>query len=283
MEVELDVIRTGEIATPEPYVFRPGGGLLERLRALAPPWPTIDLACVAYVVRHPREGTFLIDTGMHPDAAADLRRDFGTPMSLLFRALRPAEVPFDEQLRELGVEPDEVERVLMTHLHVDHTSGMRLLPGATFTCTREEWAAATGARSWARGYVASHLPPAERVDRVDFGLHGERHGPFARTIDLFGDGSVRLVSTRGHTAGHMSVLLRQAGGRQVLVVGDAAYTLRSIERGVLPLLTPDERRCRDSLAELRAFADRNPDATIVPSHDPDAWRRLGAASPAATC
>lgn len=283
MEVELDVIPTGRIATPEPYVFRPSGNALARLRALAPPWTTIDLACVAYVVRHPREGTFLIDTGMHAGAAADLRRDFGIPMSLLFRGLRPAEVPFDEQLRERGVEPDEVERVLMTHLHVDHTSGMRLLPRAQFLCAREEWSAATGARASARGYVAHHLPPSDRVERVDFGRDGERHGQFARTLDLFGDGSVRLVSTPGHTAGHMSVLLRVAGGREALLVGDAAYTLRSIREGILPLLTVGEKHYRESLRELRAFTDAHPHATVVPSHDPDAWRAIQAPqSPAVT-
>ncbi|GAC1318455.1 MAG: hypothetical protein NVSMB25_07900 [Thermoleophilaceae bacterium] len=59
-------------------------------------------------------------------------------MSLLFRGLRPAEAPYDEQLRALSIDPADVERVIMTHLHVDHTSGMRLLPRAEFTCARAE-------------------------------------------------------------------------------------------------------------------------------------------------
>lgn len=78
---------------------------------------------------------------MHPDAISDVRRDFGTAMSLMFRGMKPAPVPFDEQLRALGVEPDSVARLVMTHLHVDHTSGMRLLPNARTTCSRAEWEA----------------------------------------------------------------------------------------------------------------------------------------------
>ena len=111
-----------------------------------------------YVVRHPDAGTILIDTGFHGDVRTHgVRHDFGTLMSLVFRSLRPAEQPFDAQLRGLGVDPDAVERVVMTHLHVDHTSGMRLLPHARFVCARAEWSAARG-----RGAVRNRLrrPPS---------------------------------------------------------------------------------------------------------------------------
>jgi glyoxylase-like metal-dependent hydrolase (beta-lactamase superfamily II) len=163
----------------------------------------------------------------------------------------------------------------MTHLHVDHTSGMRLLPRATFVCTREEWRAAHGRFASTQGYVGHHLPADSRVELLDYARAGEPFGPFARTIDLFGDGAVRLISTPGHTPGHQSVLLRLEDSRQVLVVGDAAYTLRSIREQVLPMRTADDEASRRSLRELKAFAEQAPDAVIVPTHDPDAWRQLG--------
>jgi glyoxylase-like metal-dependent hydrolase (beta-lactamase superfamily II) len=196
-------------------------------------------------------------------------------MGLLFRELTPAGAPFDAQLRELGVRPDELGRVVMTHLHVDHTSGMRLLPRATFVCTREEWRAAHARFASTQGYVGHHLPPDSRVELLDYARAGEPFGPFARTIDLFGDGTMRLISTPGHTPGHQSVLLRLEDGRQVLVVGDAAYTLRSIREQVLPMRTADDDASRRSLRELKAFAVQAPDAIVVPTHDPDAWRQLG--------
>jgi glyoxylase-like metal-dependent hydrolase (beta-lactamase superfamily II) len=238
----------------------------------------LDSHCLAYVVRHPRAGTFLIDTGFHPDASSDLRRDFGGSMSLLFRGLEPAEAPYEQQLREVGVEPREVERVVMTHLHVDHTSGMRLLPSARFTIGRREWAVAQTSRASARGFVSAHLPPEARVDLVDPERDGARHGPFGATLDLLGDGSVRLVSTPGHTPGHISVLVRVDGGHEVLVVGDAAYTRRSIDEQIAPLLTADDDRYRRTLAELKAFTEQRPDAIVVPSHDPTAWHDLEAVS-----
>jgi glyoxylase-like metal-dependent hydrolase (beta-lactamase superfamily II) len=109
---------------------------------------------------------------------------------------------------------------------------------------------------------------------LDFTRGVEPFGPFEKTIDLFRDGSIRLLFTPGHTKGHMSVLTRLADGRQVLVVGDAAYTLRSIDECVLPMLTVDDQASLASLQALRAFARENPDAILVPSHDPSAWHAL---------
>jgi glyoxylase-like metal-dependent hydrolase (beta-lactamase superfamily II) len=68
----------------------------------------------------------------------------------------------------------------------------------------------------------------------------------------------------------MSVLLRVTGDRQVLVVGDALYTLRNMREELLPLLTADDARYLSSLRELKAFADQEPDAILIPSHDPEA-------------
>ena len=274
--VKLDAIKTAEIPIPHGYVFREGGNVAARLaRLVLGRGGTLRAPCLAYVLRHPERGVVLVDTGMHPDAARNVRRDFGPAMGLLFRSLEPAAAPFDDQLRERGVDPHDVEAVVMTHLHADHTSGMRLLPRARFTCTGREWRAAT--RRWAasQGYVGRHLPDPGRMDLIDFEADGEPHGPFARTVDLDGDGSVRLLSTPGHSAGHLSVLARLDGGREVLIVGDAAYTLRSIREQRLPLFTADDERYRSTLRELKAFAEQRPDAILVPSHDPAAWQEFG--------
>lgn len=281
--VGLDVMVVGTVPTPHGYVFRPqrGNRLTGFLRVLLPGGEVIKSPCLAYVVRHSDAGAILIDTGIHPDASENLRQDFGTRMGLVFRNLRPAKVPYEEQLRELGVEPSEVERVVMTHLHVDHTGGMRLLPNARFVCAREEWRAATRKGAAGKGFVARHLPPETRMELIDFERQGEPHGPFPSTLDLLGDGSIRLVSTPGHTPGHMSVLLQVEGGRQVLVVGDAVYTLRSIREQILPLLTVSDELYLRSLRELKRFMESEPDAILVPSHDPTAWHALRSVSPAA--
>lgn len=271
--VELAVIKTGEIPTPPGYVFRADGNAIARLRAgLQVGEDAVMSPCLAFVVVHPTAGLILVDTGFHPAARINPPRDFGIPMSLLFRGLRPARKSFDEQLRELGIDPGSVRSVLMTHLHVDHTSGMRLLPNARFTISRAEWLSTQAKLPAARGYVPSHLPPANRVDLVDLELAGEPFGPFPKTHDLLGDGTIRLISTPGHTRGHVSVLLRRSDDGSTLLVGDAAYTLRSIREGILPMLTDNDEASLESLRQLARFMADNPDVVLVPTHDPDAWR-----------
>ena len=273
--VEIDVMITAEVPTPNAYVFRAGSGnRLTRLAGLLPGGDVLRSPCLAYAVRHPSAGTILLDTGMHPDASENLRRDFGILMSSLFRNLRPADEAFDEQLRALSIVPETVEQVIMTHLHFDHTSGTRLLPKAEFTCSRQEWAATRKRLAATKGYIRHHLPPESRMRFLDFDREGEAFGVFSRTIDLLGDGSVRLISTPGHTVGHLSVLLRLTQGSQVLVVGDAAYTLRNVQEEILPMLTADDEASMRSLQEIKAFARSEPKAILVPSHDPDAWHEL---------
>jgi N-acyl homoserine lactone hydrolase len=280
--IAVTVVKTAEIAMPRGYVFRAQGSPISRLRAgLSTGQDALLGPCLAFVLDHPAAGPILVDTGFHRDARTHLRRDFGLPMSLLFRGLRPAREPFDDQLRELQREPQEIRSVIMTHLHVDHTSAMRLLPNARFVISRAEWQATRGRFPAAGGYTPHHLPAEDRIDLVDPERDGEQFGPFHKALDLLGDGTIRLLSTPGHSRGHMSVLVRLPNGRSALLAGDAAYTLRNIREELLPMLTVDDKASRRSLRELKAFMDDDPGAIVVPTHDPDAWRALDELSTAA--
>ena len=263
-QVEAEVVVAGTVAMPRAYALRPGGRRLAALpKVLRPGGDVIEAPLLWYLVRHPEHGVVLVDTGLPRDV------DFGRVLGLMFRGLRPAAEPFDAQLRARGVEPGDVRLVVMTHLHVDHTGGMPLLPAAEFVVARREWRAVTEQNPLKAGAAGDHLPPAERVREIDFEADGVAHGVFSSTVDLLGDGSVRLLSTPGHSAGHLSVLVERAQG-PLLVVGDAAYTTESIRDQRLPLITDDEPRYRDSLRQIKAFADAEPGATIVPTHDPAA-------------
>ena len=145
---------------------------------------------------------------------------------------------------------------------------------ATFICAKAEWQAATARFGAWWGYARRQLPSPARVRTIDFeGQLLEPHGPFGRTVDVLGDGSVRLLYTPGHTAGHVSVLTRLAD-REALLVGDAVYTMRNLNEGIMPYRSVDEAAYRRSLAELRAYAEHNPDALIIPTHDIGVWEGL---------
>ena len=93
---------------------------------------------------------------------------------------------------------------------------------------------------------------------------------FGRSVDLFGDGAIRPLSSR-HSKGHMSVLLRLESGRELLLTADAAYARRTIEEELVPVLVDDVRNYRRSLREIRRYLEQTPSAEVICSHDAEGW------------
>lgn len=175
------------------------------------------------------------------------------------------------QLRGLGLEPADVRAVVMTHLHYDHTGAAYEFSHAPFVVDRAEWASA-GSSGVLKGYRHANLDHPLDWRLVDFAAPDVgSHETFGRALDLLGDGSIRLLSTPGHSRGHLSVLLRLGGGRELLLTGDAAYARRSIDEDLLPPFCEDVHRYRRSLAEIRRYLERNPDVEVVCGHDAESW------------
>jgi N-acyl homoserine lactone hydrolase len=218
----------------------------------------------------------LIDTGFHASVAVKPRSNLGRFGAFLYKDIdmRP-EQSAAAQLRDKGIQPSEVKVVIMTHFHPDHASAISDFPEATFLVSDVEWEAATegGAR---QGYHQPQFDHGFDYRLVDFDSEGaSSFSGFARSLDVFGDGSVRVVFTPGHTLGHMSVVLQTATG-EVLVAGDAIFMHRTLEDDHMPFLLADEHLFRRSLRELRQYVKETPDALVIPGHDWDAWQKLDA-------
>lgn len=276
--VKLHPLLGGRARSPTAALLREPGRLAWR-RALGlgvgeDGWTPIPIP--AFLVEHPGVGLVLIDTGLHPSVAVKPSENFGRVTLLAFRDLEmDSGQALPAQLRERGLEASAVKAVVMTHLHVDHASGISEFPGATFVVSRAEWDAATS-QGQTHGYVTRQFDHAFDYRLLEFeGPDASSFAGFARSFDLFGDGSVRTVYTPGHTLGHMSVLLRTARG-EVLVAGDAMYLRRTLDDTHLPYRTEDDHVFRRSLREIRQYATETPDALIIPGHDWEAWQKLDA-------
>jgi N-acyl homoserine lactone hydrolase len=239
-------------------------------------WVTVPV--VAFLVEHPGFGPFLIDTGFHPSVAVDPKQNLGRLNAAFFKDIEMEQSQaVSHQIRARGIEPGSVKLVVMTHLHVDHASAIAEFPAATYLMSRREWEAAIEPRGALRGYVRRQFDHAFDCRLVDFDSSAAgSFATFGRSFDVFGDGSVRLVSTPGHTFGHLSVVLR-LGSREALVAGDAIYSTRTMRESVLPYRVVDEHLFRRSLREIQLYAEQTPDALIVPGHDMPAWRQVEAA------
>ncbi len=275
--VRLHPLLAGEMLSPRGFIERESGrtAMLRGLGFGVAAEERIWLPIPAFLVEHPRAGPLLVDTGFHPSVAVDPRQNMGRFTARFYRfRVRPDQM-LTRQLERLGIDPRAVRVVVMTHLHFDHASAMSEFPWATFVFSAAEWQTATAPRGFLRGFRASHFDHAFEYRTVDYGAsYVSSYASFGRSVDLFGDGSVRLCFTPGHTLGHQSVLLRLGRGREALLCGDAAYLLRTIRGDAMPLLMADEHRFKVSLQEIRLYDQRHPDAVIVPGHDPETWPRL---------
>jgi N-acyl homoserine lactone hydrolase len=279
--VRLRPLLCGRAMAPPAYLVREPGRLAWR-RALGFGVSRDDLATIpiqAFLLEHPGAGFVLVDAGLHPSVAVKPRENLGRVAALAFRDLQmdPGQA-LPAQLRERGIDPAAVRTVVMTHLHVGHASGISEFPDATFVVSRAEWEAATS-QGRLHGYVTRQFDHAFDYRLLDFEAAGER-GPdsfsgFARSFDLFGDGSVRAVYTPGHTRGHMSVVVRTPRG-EVLLAGDAIYLRRTLDDTRPPYRSEDEHLFRRSLNEMRQYVRETPDALVIPGHDWEAWQELEA-------
>lgn len=277
--VSVEPLLAGSVTWARTMMERPGGRFetLKLLRALLSGEPAMTVPCPAFLIRHPSAGAILVDTGLHPSVATDGEENFGR---LGARFGKPGLEPGTDvpaQLRARNLDPGEIPIVVMTHMHIDHSSAISEFPNSTFVVSEVEWEAATvGPKPLLNGYRRQHFNYAFDYRTVDFDRGGiDSYSSFARCFDLFGDGSIRLAYTPGHSAGHISVIAHLAE-RDFVIGGDAVYTEGQLD-GSAPLAPRpfDAHNYRRSLQELKLFRKEYPDAIVTPGHDPSFYVKLG--------
>jgi N-acyl homoserine lactone hydrolase len=276
--VTVEPLIAGHVEWSRSMMVSPGGRMLtaKLLRALLTGHGAVSVPVPAFLVRHPSAGAILVDTGLHPSIATDPRENFGSLGTRFGSPTLAAGEDVPSQLRKRGLEPGEVPIVVMTHLHLDHTSAISEFPNSTFVVSETEWqAAAHGSSPLLNGYRRAHFDYAFEYRTVDFNRDiVDSYASFGRTFDLFGDGSIHLAYTPGHSPGHMSIIARLAK-HDFVIGGDAMYLLGQLDGSEPgPPRPHDAHNFRRSLQELRLFRTQFPDAVITPGHDPDFYARI---------
>jgi N-acyl homoserine lactone hydrolase len=278
--ISVEPIVAGEVTWSRSMMESPGGHLmtLKLLRALLTGQPPMTVPCPAFLIRHPSAGAILVDTGLHPSIATDGEENLGRVGARFGKPSLAAGADVPAQLRQRGLDPGEIPIVVMTHLHLDHSSAISEFPNSTFVVSEVEWKAATvGPSPLLNGYRRAHFDYAFDYRTVDFDRGGiDSYATFGRCFDLFGDGSIRLAYTPGHSAGHMSVIAHLQE-RDFVIGGDAVYFAAQLEgTAPLPPRPFDAHNYRRSLQELRLFKREYPQAIVTPGHDPEFYAGLDA-------
>jgi glyoxylase-like metal-dependent hydrolase (beta-lactamase superfamily II) len=275
--VVVEPLVAGHVDFAREMMVSPGGRFLTLKLARALLGGEANVIPVpAFLIRHPSAGAILVDTGLHPSIATDGKENFG---ALANRVGKPSLQPGEDvpaQLRSRGHDPGEIPVVVMTHLHADHSSAISEFPRSTFVVSEDEWSGAVAnVKPLRNSYRRQHFDYAFDYRTVDFDRANiDSYASFGRSFDLFGDGSIRLAFTPGHSPGHMSVVARLAEN-DFVIGGDAMYVLDQLDGKAAPAPRPhDAHNYRRSLQELKLFRSQFPGAVITPGHDPEFYAAI---------
>ena len=242
---------------------------------------TAPLPINVYVIEH-RDGLVLFDTGQDRASITDPGYfPSGPLLGSLFSMARfemAADQTLSTLLEGLGYRASDVRTVVLSHLHGDHIGGLREVSQAELLVSRDEWNTLSGLWPELAGIMRRHikLPGLHWRQIEPAPLHDPALAPFDDGHDLFGDGSLVMVPTPGHTAGSISLLVRRTGKATLALIGDLTYAAHLLESGRMPGVGNRRilQRSSDMMNQLRAIT---PGLVVLPTHDPGAAAALGAA------
>jgi glyoxylase-like metal-dependent hydrolase (beta-lactamase superfamily II) len=223
------------------------------------------------LVRHP-QGNLLFDTGFGKDVDAHVKR-----MPFLLRATTTyeKEPTVAEQLAAAKVPLEDISRIVLTHAHWDHVSGIPDLDGVQIMVSQEE-----------ASFIESDDPMAALIHSfgpLPIAPLNYREGPylgFPKSFDVFGDGSVVMVPAPGHTPGSTITFVHTEDGKHYALVGDLVWQKEGIElpaeRPWLPRMLVDEdpEAVRSEIVHMHRLQKMWPELVIVPAHDRRVWDAL---------
>lgn len=225
----------------------------------------VPIVLPVHVLRHPRAGLYIVDTGISRARAGGDLEDTGPFMRAFLEGIRP-ELPLGDILERFD---DPVAGVLLTHMHPDHVLGLGDVPPQTpvFTGVGESGARRIGNGAARRSYRAWFGGRPVFELRADAGRVGaQRPSGFPDAVDLFGDASVWALPCPGHTPGSLAYLARTDAG-PLLITGDASHTRWGFIHGVPPgTFNDDLDGAASCLERLRAVA-RDTGATTHVGHE----------------
>jgi N-acyl homoserine lactone hydrolase len=224
--------QAGKSGVEKLYVLNCGEGVAGDISRWSPginEGKSMDFADNCYLIKH-AQGWFLWDTGI-ADAVAAMPNGLAPadPKATHWRRTKTLAA----QLDQLGVKPADIRGMAVSHTHPDHIGNVELFPNTMLYVQRAEY-------EWPGTSNQPRFKPEHPVTL----LEGDR--------DVFGDGSVTLLSTPGHTPGHQSLLVKLSKSGAIVLSGDAVHFKANWDnRGVPSMNTGKDQ----TLASMQKISD----------------------------
>ena len=222
----------------------------------------IEFSSTCWLLKHGSEW-LLWDTGVPQDTLNDPRGWSTLPKLIVYHLDRS----LTDQLSEIGLKPADIGLVAVSHSHGDHIGNVGLFTNATIVMQRAEYL-----------WIHSANGPNDNVNQL-MALARKLLGTPKNLqlvngdTDVFGDGSVTLVSTPGHTPGHQSMLVHLRKSGFIMLSGDVAHLEENFQRDIVPSLNTNKAESIASMAKVRRLLAAY-QAMFFINHDKNQTRKL---------
>jgi N-acyl homoserine lactone hydrolase len=197
----------------------------------------LRMSVPCFLVAHPK-GTMMWDVGVAPDS--DFKAD-GAPVH---QGMITVTKPLKPQLEAIGYEPSDIKYIAFSHYHIDHTANANMFAGSTWLVSQPE-----------RDIMFSDKPAPVRADKNYMALKDSKTTILSSTADydVFGDGTVIIKQTPGHTPGHQVLFLKLPKTGPVLIAGDLYHYNEERNTDHVPSFEYNKEQSLASRAKVEEF------------------------------
>jgi N-acyl homoserine lactone hydrolase len=216
---------------------------------------SIEFSSTCYLIRH-GGSSLMWDTGV-PEATMGDPKGWSTLPKLIVYHL---DRTITSQLAEIGLKTSDVDYVAISHTHGDHIGNIKLFPDATVLLQRAEY-------DWINSGPLTD-PNLNQLVILARQLMGQPKNLklIDGDLDVFGDGSVILISTPGHTPGSQSLMVHLANSGYIVLSGDVVHLQENFEKNIVPALNVDKAQSLASMQRVRDIM-QNYNAKLFINHD----------------
>jgi N-acyl homoserine lactone hydrolase len=255
------------------YAFSSGALTIGKgvLQNGAPMTPEIKIPVGFFVVAHPK-GNVLFDTGNNDKIITD-----PSYWGAAFQALKPVNTPdvaIDTQLQKIGLNPDDIKFVVVSHLHLDHGGNVAKFPNSTVVVQKSEIRNAFWPEPGTGGpYMIGDVMPL-RAPNNDM-PNAVKMLQLEGDMDLFGDGTVVVKRWVAHTPGSQMMTVRLKNKGLTILTGDNVYFRENVDKNMPPsvALAYSPPGILSAYEWIRREVATN-GAEYFTAHDPDAFKEM---------
>jgi glyoxylase-like metal-dependent hydrolase (beta-lactamase superfamily II) len=251
--------KVAEVTKPEVTLYQLAGGsiFVKKLEVFSQDTTytgqTKQFADAYYVISHPK-GNLMWDAGL-PEQLV-LPEPYNEP-SGVYAIRRPDSLV--NQLKSIGFKIEDFKYFAMSHSHFDHTGHANLMKDATWIVQENEYNSVAGDSAKVKNPAVAALKSVQKI-KGDF--------------DVFGDGTVIIKYTPGHTVGHQALYVEVAGlEKPVLLTGDLYHFEENRANKGVPSFNYDVKQTLESMESFEAFA-KEKNAEVIIQHSPIAFEKL---------